>query len=139
MKLHELTPISFFTISKLHEIKHERGYQVTIFDEISRVESKDVKDEVLFFSHLDGMYGICFKVDDSKRIETDNIINIAGFTDVDEVIMEDFLSFDQIREVIGRSGYGKDGKGEYINARLSDMSDAWVTNSIDFFQTSKFS
>ena len=37
-----------------------------------------------------------------------------------------------LRNVIGRSGYGKCGNGEYRYSLLKDMSDAWVKASIDY-------
>tara|TARA_R110002073_G_scaffold149966_10_gene304006 strand:+ start:810 stop:1355 length:546 start_codon:yes stop_codon:yes gene_type:complete len=37
-----------------------------------------------------------------------------------------------LRNVIGRSGYGKGGNGEYRHSLLKDMSDAWVKASIDY-------
>lgn len=38
--------------------------------------------------------------------------------------------FEHIRQSIGRSGKGKDGKGEWRESKLCDMSDNWVRNSI---------
>ncbi len=37
-----------------------------------------------------------------------------------------------LRTLVGRSGYGKDGKGEYRHALLKDMSNNWVKASIIF-------
>ena len=37
-----------------------------------------------------------------------------------------------IRQYVGRSGYGKDGRGPYRAALLKDMSDQWVKASILF-------
>jgi hypothetical protein len=39
-------------------------------------------------------------------------------------------NFEHIRQTIGRSGRGKDGKGEWRESKLSEMSDNWVENSI---------
>jgi len=40
------------------------------------------------------------------------------------------VDFSFVRENIGRSGDGKDGKGPRMSARLCDMSDEWVEASI---------
>lgn len=39
-----------------------------------------------------------------------------------------------LREVIGRSSYGKSGNGEYRYSLLKDMSDEWVKASIDYIK-----
>lgn len=50
---------------------------------------------------------------------------------IDLTLYED-SPFESIREVIGRSGFGKDGKGDYKSAALKDMEDEWVANSIPY-------
>lgn len=41
-------------------------------------------------------------------------------------------SIELLRTVMYRSGYGKDGKGEFRKFLLMDMSDEWVKSSIDY-------
>jgi len=89
------------------------------------------KGELIYFSHIDGMYSLCQKVDEDTK-ERGEICHLAAWTEVEIVELEDIFTFEQIRGLIGRSGYGKDGKGEYREALLKDMNDNWVKASIDF-------
>lgn len=90
-----------------------------------------IKGELIYFDHIDGMYSLCYKVDE-KTGKHGESCHIAAWTDVEVVDMEEGKDFTEIRETIGRSGYGKDGQGEYRQSALSDMSDEWVKASIDF-------
>ena len=89
------------------------------------------KGELIYFSHIDGMYSLCQKVNE-ETMEHGEICHIAAWTEVEIVELDDLFNFEQIRELIGRAGYGKDGKGEYREAKLKDMNDNWVKASIDF-------
>ena len=88
------------------------------------------ESEVIKFSHVDGMYSLCYKL--NEHYETTGACNIAAWTEVEIVELDDIFGFDKIRQIIGRAGYGKDGKGEYRQAALKDMSDEWVKASIEF-------
>jgi hypothetical protein len=44
--------------------------------------------------------------------------------------------FEDIRQSVGRAGRGKDGKGEWRESKLCDMSDNWVKNSIKYVNSS---
>lgn len=96
------------------------------------IDSPEIeKGELVKFSHIDGMYSLCYKLD-QKTHETQEICHIAAWTEVELVELDEIFGFDKIRQVIGRSGYGKDGKGKYRTSSLKDMSDNWVKASIDY-------
>lgn len=89
--------------------------------------SKVEESEIIYFFHVDGMYSFCQKLDGT-------ICHIAAWTEV-ETVKEEDIPFETVRTVIGRSGYGKDGKGElgeFQSARLCDMSDAWIQAAIEY-------
>ena len=89
------------------------------------------KGEVIKFEHIDGMYSLC-QVLDQKTYEPLGVCHLAAWTEVELVELDEIFSFDKIRQKIGRSGYGKDGKGPYRQAALKDMNDGWLAASIDF-------
>lgn len=86
--------------------------------------------EIIKFIRIDGMYSLCHKLND--QYEPIEICHIAAWTQVEIVELDYMFSFDKIRQMIGRAGYGKDGKGEYRQAALKDMSDEWVKASIEY-------
>lgn len=89
------------------------------------------KGELIYFDHIDGMYSFCRKVNE-ETMEHGEICHIAAWTEVEVVDILEGKKFTEIREMIGRSGYGKDGKGEYRQTALKDMNDNWVKASIEF-------
>jgi len=89
------------------------------------------KGELIYFSHVDGMYSLCQKVDE-ETLEHGDTCHMSAWTEVEVLELDELFSFDKIRDLIGRSGYGKDGQGEYREATLSKMSDNWVSASLDF-------
>jgi hypothetical protein len=89
------------------------------------------KGDILYFSHIDGMYSLCYIVD-KDTLEIGESCHIAAWTKVEVITLEELMPFEKIRKVIGRSGYGKDGKGAYREAVLADMSDEWVKASIEY-------
>lgn len=117
---------------KLHDVP--RNSYVRISDEEVRVPpaAPDVKnEELIFFDHIDGMYSLCIKVD-PETLSFGEVCHIAAWTEVSIVEIDELFTFEQIRQKIGRSGYGKDGTGEYREANLENMSDGWVEGAIDF-------
>lgn len=93
------------------------------------------KGELIYFHHVDGMYSLCQKVD-SETLEHGDTCHMAVWTEVEIVELDTLFTFEKIRKLIGRSGYGKDGQGEYREATLCDMSDNWVSASIEFVEES---
>lgn len=118
-----------------------RNSYVRVLPQQSEDETEDVKTpisspevekgELIFFSHNDGMYSLCCKVDE-ETLEHGETCHMVGWTEVEVVDLTELFSFDKIRTLIGRSGYGKDGQGEYRESTLDNMSDNWVSASIDF-------
>jgi len=88
-------------------------------------------DELIYFDHIDGMYSLCYEVDEITMKHL-NVKHVAAWTEVEVIEIESLFTFEQLREKIGRSGYGKDGIGSFREASLSDMNDEWVKASIDF-------
>jgi len=148
MKLHEIPRGSYVRILPQEPYsKFKPGDQIDLFSMIEQVEwengSKEVrvqtppdsphvsKDELIKFSHVDGMYSLCYKLDQETHEERETC-HIAAWTEVELVDLDEIFSFDRIREMIGRAGYGKDGKGSYRQAALKDMSDAWIAASIEY-------
>jgi MFS superfamily sulfate permease-like transporter len=141
MKLYDVPRDTYVRVSQKQGdslSKYQHGDQIDLEDMIEEAEVKVPpgapvisNSELLFFSHIDGMYSYCHKVD-PDTLQIGEVCHIAAWTEVDPVDLIELFTFDQIREKIGRSGYGKDGKGEYRSASLKDMSDAWVKASIDF-------
>jgi hypothetical protein len=149
MKLHEVLPNSYIKI--IDQIrdnpysKYNHGDQIDLYDAISQVEVEKQKDlvevpigapeikvgELLYFSQIDGMYSLCYKVN-PDTFEYGEICHIAAWTEVEPVDLQDIFEFDKIRKMIGRSGYGKNGNGKYQQAALKDMSDDWVRASINY-------
>ena len=89
-------------------------------------------EDVIFFDHIDGMYSLCFGVDPNMKPQADKICHMAAWTEVEIIELDEILNFEQIRQMIGRSGYGKDFKGPHRSASLCNMSDDWVKASIEF-------
>lgn len=46
-------------------------------------------------------------------------------------------SFEEIREVLYRSGYGKNMDEEFRSVKLSEMSDDWIKNVIEYEQSNR--
>lgn len=90
--------------------------------------------ELIQFINIDGMYSLCYKID-QDTLKPVGTCHLAAWTDVDVILLNDLFTFEQIREMIGRSGYGKDGKGKYRQAVLKDMSDEWIQGAIDYVPT----
>jgi hypothetical protein len=85
--------------------------------------------ELIFFHHIDGMYSLCNKVnEDTKKLE--EVCHLVAWADVEVIDLNDIHPFEVIRTLIGRSGYGKDGQGEFRSAQLCEMGDDWVKNAI---------
>jgi hypothetical protein len=96
------------------------------------VGASDVKTrQLIYFDHVDGMYSLCYEVDE-ETMKHGSSTHMAAWTEVEVVEMESLFSFEQLREKIGRSGYGKDGTGKFREASLSKMNDNWVKASVDF-------
>jgi hypothetical protein len=149
MKLHEVPRGTYIKVLKQSDespySKYKRGDQIDIEDAIAQVKYEDSRSEarvpvgapevsegeIIYFDHIDGMYSLCYKVDPAT-FEHGEICHIAAWTEVEPVDHLESLPFEEIREQIGRAGYGKDGKGEYRQAALKDMSDNWVRASIDY-------
>ena len=97
-------------------------------------------DDIVYFDHVDGMYSRCYGVTGTlaeKNLEVDEskLYHLAAWTEVVPVTLEEMYGdFETIRTKIGRSGYGKDGMGEYRFSTLAEMSDDWVKNSISYVQ-----
>lgn len=151
MKLHEVPLNSYIKIVDQPQeespySKYNKGDQIDLEDAIAQVKyeergenrvkvppgSPEVdKDSLIYFSHIDGMYSLCYRVN-PDTFEHGEICHIAAWTEVEPVDFQDLFKFERIREMIGRAGYGKDGKGKYRQAALKDMSDNWVKASIDY-------
>lgn len=113
----------------IDQVKWEKGMldnEVKVPPGASQVK----EGEILKFCNIDGMYSLCYKLDENYK-PTD-VCHIAAWTDVEMVELDDIFGFDKIRQMIGRAGYGKDGKNKYRKAALKDMSDEWVKASIEF-------
>mgnify|MGYP003642474818 CR=1 FL=1 len=125
---------------KLYDLPRKRW--VLVIDDETRVPpgAKEIsKDDLIYFSHIDGMYSFC-------KDTNENIVHLAAWTEVYDVthlvkktatgvtLDENYVEppFTEIRKSIGRSGYGKDGKGEFRESALEHMSDEWVKASIGF-------
>jgi len=87
--------------------------------------------QLIYFSHIDGMYSLCHEVNEDT-LEHGEVTHIAAWTEVEVVDLKSLFTFDQLREKVGRSGYGKDGRGTYRKASISKMSDNWLSASVDF-------
>lgn len=87
--------------------------------------------QLIYFDHIDGMYSLCYEVDEVTK-ERGTVCHVAAWTEVEIVDPDEDLPFTELRQKIGRAGYGKDGKGEYRESALCDMSDPWVEASINF-------
>lgn len=148
MKLHELSTVSYIRILPSEPYsKFKNGDRIDLLSMIDQIEfensssestiniapfsSNVLYNEILKFSHIDGMYSLCYKLD-QETYEEKETCHIAAWTEVELVDFDEIFSFDKIREMIGRAGYGKDGKGSYRQAALKDMSDAWVVASIEY-------
>jgi hypothetical protein len=144
MKLYEVGYLTYIKVLPNISRSFKKGTQLTIFDEISRIEeenndsvivpvaSPQIKHgEFLFFYHIDGMYGKCKKVNTTTFLNTEDCY-ISANTEVDIVDPVSFIPFEILRKIIGRSGYGKSGKDEFRYSALCDMSDEWVKNAIAY-------
>ena len=49
-----------------------------------------------------------------------------------EYMLDGGTDYQKIREVVGRSGFGKNGDEEFRSSLLKDMNDEWVEASIPF-------
>ena len=118
---------------ELHEVPKETYIRVVSKDRIVSPPGALLihKGELIFFDHLDEAYSYCHKVDD-KTLEIGEVCHVSAFENVEIVELDELYTFEQIPETVGRSGYGKDGKGKYRQSHLSKMSDSWVKASIDF-------
>lgn len=72
------------------------------------------KEEILYFSHIDGMYSLCYDIEG-------NVCHLAAFEKVE--IVEDF---EIIRKLVKRGGRGKDGTEPLKWVPICEMSDEWV-------------
>jgi hypothetical protein len=145
MKLHEVPRGSYVRILPQEPYsKLKTGDQIDLLSMIERENGSNEetvhippdspsvsKDELIKFSHIDGMYSLCYKLDQDTYEEKEPC-HLAAWTEVEFVDLDEIFSFDKIRETIGRAGYGKDGKGPFRQAALKDMNDAWVAASIDY-------
>ncbi len=113
------------------QVKWERNENQEEEVEVPPGGSLVKKGEVIKFEHIDGMYSLC-QLLDQKTYEPLGTCHPAAWTEVELVELDEIFSFDKIRQKIGRSGYGKDGKGPYRQAALKDMNDGWLAASIDF-------
>lgn len=146
MKLYHVPRQSFVRVLVQQPRDAEDGEQLTIYDEIDKnyvektggppvnvppgAPSVD-RGEILYFINIDGMYSYCQKYDKEQR-KLGEVCHIAAWTDVEVIGLDELFPFEEIRKMIGRSGYGKDGKGEYRTSPLCEMNDEWVKNSIPF-------
>ena len=145
MKLHEVPRGSYVRVLPQEPYsKFKTGDQIDLLSMIERENGSNEetvhtppdspsvsKDELIKFSHIDGMYSLCYKLDQDTYEEKEPC-HLAAWTEVEFVDLDEIFSFDKIRETIGRAGYGKDGKGPFRQAALKDMNDAWVAASIDY-------
>jgi hypothetical protein len=98
-------------------------------------------DDIIYFDHVDGMYSLCYGVtgtlaEKNLKVDESKIFHLAAWTEVIPLTLEELYGdFEIIRQKIGRSGYGKDGLGEYRFSILAEMSDDWVKNSISYVKT----
>ncbi len=133
MKLYDAPRNSYIRVSN---VQNEDKYKSQ-----SKGESSEVRippsapsinvGQLIFFDHIDGMYSLCYEVDE-VTLELGNPCHMAAWTEVEIVDLDEGKPFEEIRDKIGRSGYGKDGTGEYRQAKLSEMNDDWVKASINF-------
>lgn len=148
MKLHEVPRGSYVRVLPQEPYsKFKTGDQIDLLSMIEQIEWENgsneetvqtppdspsvSKDELIKFSHIDGMYSLCYTLDQDTYEEKEPC-HLAAWTEVEFVDLDEIFSFDKIRETIGRAGYGKDGKGPFRQAALKDMNDAWVAASIDY-------
>jgi hypothetical protein len=148
MKLYEVLRGSYIRIIPQEPYsKFKKGDQIDLISMIDQIEFENSsseftanvaphstnvsQNEILKFNNIDGMYSLCYKLDQETYEETE-ICHIAAYTEVEIVDLDEIFSFDRIREIIGRAGYGKDRKGPYRHAALKDMSDSWVEASIEY-------
>jgi hypothetical protein len=135
MKLYDVPRKSYVKISPIQNEESDDTRSKGKYTEVSVPPAHmDMSaSQVIFFSHIDGMYSYCHPVDEeTMTVNTEIIIHPAAWTEVEIVDPLKGKPFTEIREQIGRSGYGKDGMGEYRQSSLSNMSDNWVAASIDF-------
>ena len=150
MKLYETPEDSYIRIIKQFDPEPysalNHGDQIDLEQEIAQLEwenrlkskvnvpigSDGVSEgDLLYFSHIDGMYSLCYTLN-SDTLKLENISHISASTEVEIIQLDELFTFEQIREKIGRAGHGKDGKGEYRESALKDMSDEWVKASINY-------
>lgn len=152
MKLHEVPRGTYVRILNQSDespySKYKQGDQIDLEDAIAQVKYEEYQStikvppgapdvfesEIIYFDHIDGMYSLCNKVD-PITLELGEICHIAAWTEVEPVDPLEPLPFEDIRKMIGRAGYGKDGRGEYRQSALKDMNDNWVRASIDYVPT----
>jgi len=135
MKLYDVPRNSYVRVSDIQNEDKDKSQ--------SKGESSEVRipssapsinaGQLILFDHIDGMYSLCYEVDE-VTLERGNSCHIAAWTEVELVDPDECKPFEEIRDKIGRSGFGKDGTGEYRQAKLSEMNDDWVKASINFIQ-----
>jgi len=134
MKLYDVPKGSYVRVSPIQEEEFKDSPQSKgRASEVSTpIDSPKIKSgQLIYFDHIDGMYSLCYNVDESTMKHGD-ICHMAGWTEVEIIDPLKDTPFKLIRELIGRAGYGKDGNGEYREASLCEMSDDWVKASINF-------
>lgn len=133
MKLYEVPRDSYVKIipQEVDNDTHQQGLTSEV--KVPPAAPKVDTNEIIMFGHIDGMYSLCYKLDQDTLMPTEPC-HIAAWTDVEVIELDELFTFERIREKIGRSGYGKDGMGEYRQAALKDMSDDWIKGAIDFVQ-----
>jgi len=134
MKLYDVPRESYVRISPIQNEKSDdtrsKGESAEVNVPIAHVDMK--VGQLIFFDHIDGMYSFCHPVDEETLELSSVVLHPAIWTEVEIVSLDEMFTFEEIREKIGRSGYGKDQKGEYREASLSKMNDNWVNASINF-------
>ncbi len=81
-----------------------------------------------FKSHEDKLTGKTYSIDGGNDYQ-----KISGdIKDLTSYIIRSNDPISVIRCITGRAGYGPDGNGEYRACLLKDMSDDWLTSSIDY-------
>ena len=133
MKLYDVPRNSYVRVSLIQDEEKDKSQSKGESSEVrTPIASPTINSgQLIYFSHIDGMYSLCYEVDE-VTMEHGATCHMAAWTEVEIVDPHEGLPFEEIREKIGRAGYGKDGRGEYREAALSKMSDNWVKASIDF-------
>lgn len=81
-----------------------------------------------FKSHTDNLTGKVYSVDGGNEYQ-----KISGdLKDLTSYIVRSNDPISIIRSITGRAGNGADGEGEYRVCLLKDMSDEWLSSSIEY-------